>query len=101
MLVFFFLGGDVGQSAAAGGGNAGYLKLTPTLLLYDFSLPFLLLFYAVVSSRLTLPQPEKKAHMHDYLILHTCDKSPEKACQGYFSRPWPSVRSHYISDGNV
>lgn len=49
------LGGDVGQSAAAGGGSAGYLKLTPTLLLYDFSSSLSCSRFF----RLTLPQPEK------------------------------------------
>lgn len=53
-----FLGGNVGQSAAAGGGNAGYLKLTPTLLRYNFSSPFLLLLCSHCFG-LTLPQPAK------------------------------------------
>ncbi len=66
MLVFW--GGDVGQSAAAGG-NAGYFKLTPTLLLYNFFLPFLLLAHNFSPSLLwshffclTHPRPEKPTY---------------------------------------
>lgn len=68
LVFFFFAGGDVGQSAAAGG-NAGYLKLTPTVLLQDFSSA---LFICSHFFCLTLPQ-RSKAHIDNYLILEMCD----------------------------
>lgn len=92
-----FLGGDVGQSAAAGG-NAGCFKINA----HSPSLQFLLAFSSpLLCSRffcLTLPQPEK-AHMHNCLILLTCDEAPQKAL--LLGGPGLSVRSHYITDGSV
>lgn len=82
-----FLGGDVGQSAAAGG-NAGCFKInahSPSLaFVLAFSSPLLCSHFI----RLALPQP-KKAHMHNCLILLACDKPPEKARWRYFSGPRP------------
>lgn len=83
-----FLGGNVGQSAAAGG-NAGYFKLTPTLLFFNFFLLFILL--AVLNSQFLLYAViYYVSHSHSLKNPRTQQfnlwkVSRKKACQHYFS----------------